>query len=347
MPLRTVKPEALIPIRPLVVVIFGAPGICKTSITFTAPRKVLIIDGDRGIDRAHQKHRPEYVNLDLYKDYGEFRGDIFHHSFETKVREEGIRTVGIDTAGALLDNFMAPWLIKVDPSNETSMGGLSLGGWGALKVEFNNLLNRFRSLGLHVVIVAHEKMQDDKASSKYGLAVSGGSSDIIMQSADLCGYLYKHTRRGRILDFNPSYLHLGKNTGRFEELEVPGMDDAQLDNWLAGLIEQTQKHMTERSAASMQVQEMIDSITESIDKAEKPEEFDAVIATIAAVQSPLAKAQLRKRLSNALDFAGLKYSKEDAKVVPIPPPAEDATAEAAEGDPAAAPDPATDAKPAA
>lgn len=303
-----------IELRALMIILFGPPGGGKTSTSFTGPGKTLHIDADRGIDRALQEARPDYVSLDAYKDYGEWHNEVMSDEFETLVLEAGYKNIVLDTAAALLDDFMASWIISTNPSNGYN-GNLALKGWGVLKSTFAALISRLRALGLNVIIVAHEKNLGEDSTSRYGLAVSGGSNDILLRIADMVGYQHLDPKEGRVLDFNPSHIHIGKNTAQFPPLKVPAGGTPAYREFLANLINRTQEKMVEGSQATVEAKAKIEAYIEELGETATAEQYTAIVAKVKAEPSKVIKAQIRPRLLAQMKHDGFEWSAEENKVV--------------------------------
>lgn len=307
---RKVRSDEALPKRPLICVIYGAPGSGKTTLSFTAPRPNLW-DFDRGIQRAYQVNRPDFIQID--GEFGKFYKYIMSKDFAQEIADENIQTTIIDTAGTMLDDFMAAEIIRSNPKAGYN-GSLSLQGWGEAKTMFNSVVNRLQELGLHIIIIAHEKDQGDDSTSKYGLAVSGGSNQIILSRADMVGYLTIEAGQ-RVIDFNPTHIHIGKNTAGFPKLLVPSPEKPDYEGYLTRLIEKTQEAMTIKSLAALEAAQEVSEFTADIALATEPHNFDALAANIATIESATVKAQVGQKWQLAVKAKGFYYDKKLKRVV--------------------------------
>jgi hypothetical protein len=293
-----------IPTRPLVVAIYGQPGIGKTSLSFTAPEP-FIFDFDRGIARAYQEDRPEFGEITTY---AAFRESIFGGAFASYAGQQGIKTVVIDTVGTCLDDFIAPYLIQQNPKFGRA-GGLSISGWGALANEFNDLKNRIVSMGLHLILIAHEKEEGDGDQKQIRMAVKGGSSDMIYRISDMIGYCYVEGK-SRTIDFEPTSIHLGKNTAGLPKLKMPKPGTPAYSNFMAdAVIKKCQQAMSQKSAAAVEAAKIVKAYQKEIDGLETPEDFQTTTDKIAGLNNKTIETQLRAYFTKQMEKAGIKYSK--------------------------------------
>ena len=251
-----IEPTDSIPKKPLFIVIGGYPGLGKTSVSFTADQ-VLHIDVDKGVERASQKKRPLTVRI---QKYGDFKAYVFSQQFADEVQKRGIKAVALDTVGALLEDTVSPYLIASDSKNARA-GGLSLQGWGSLQVEFNQLIERFFSLNLSVIGIAHAKEEGDDGPKQLRLAVKGGSNEIIMRKADMLGFITMRQNK-RTLDFNPTDYQIGKNTAQLPAMLIPDDITPEYDNFLQTVIDKTYDRMAQLSDAQAKAVEVITYFSE-------------------------------------------------------------------------------------
>jgi hypothetical protein len=295
------------------IVIFGYPGLGKTTLSFTMP-KPLHLDFDLGIDRAVQKIRPDFFSID---DYGDFHNYIMSEDFEILVREEGYKTIILDTVGTLLEDFMAPWLIRKEPKNGNNAGGLSLQGWGSLGTTFNALKSRLRSLGVMVCAVCHAKEEGDGNDKQVRLAVKGGSTDIIYRSCDQMGLIYMKGS-DRVIDFNPTSQHIGKNVAGLPVTKIPDASSPTYDNFLeAQVVEVLISKMQEQSEAQIEFNKVLQEWKEILEPCKTVADFNDFIDQVKEIdeqEDKLLKVAVKKLLAVALKEKGLEYNPEAMKV---------------------------------
>jgi hypothetical protein len=237
--------------------------------------------------------------------------------FEAYVKENGFKSVTVDTVGKLLDSLIAPFLIAKDPKNGTGTGALSLPGWGGLKTNFYALHNRLKSLGLNICYITHAREEGDANQRRFELAVSGGSADIIYTSCDLLGYMSVRGDGSRILSFTPTSQKLGKNIGNIPDMVVPDADTPVYDTFMADILNRVMDSMSAQSAEQIAFNAALDEWKD-----------DKTAKDIKAMPAGLLQKTVQSLFVAAVLSKGFKFDK--GKVVtpePITEPAvEDETA---------------------
>lgn len=222
MALRIVRSSDPITVDRLNVVIYGAPGLGKSSLAFTADTP-LLLDFDRGAHRA--ANRKDTVRVEAWADV-------------TSITAEDLapyRTVVMDTVGRALDVLSAD-IISGGRDPKSRGGSLTLQGYGKLKAEFIAFLKRLNSLGKDVILIAHMDEQRNGDEIIERLDVQGGSKGEVYKAADAMGRI-AIVNGQRTLLFSPTDAAFGKNPGQLEPLAVPHKDTPEFDGFLGGVIQ--------------------------------------------------------------------------------------------------------------
>ncbi len=140
MPLKITSANDPIKVERLNMVIYGPPGVAKTSLAFTAS-KPLLLDFDNGSRRA--ANRKNVVLVSQWSDVASMRAEDLA-SFDTVI---------VDTAGRALDTLTAD-IIRKNPKHGRG-GALTLQGYGELKSQFTAFLRLLHSFRKDVVLVTH------------------------------------------------------------------------------------------------------------------------------------------------------------------------------------------------
>ena len=198
--------------------VYGQPGIGKTTLALSAPNPVLF-DFDGGISRVNKAHQCPTLQV---KSWDEALAALD----ELEKDEVDCKTIVIDTAGKMLD-YMSEYIMRNDPKMKMRDGSLALKGYGQRKVMFTNLIKRISLMGKNVVFVAHEKEDKDGETRRVRPDMSGSSLGDLIKELDLVGYMQAYGR-DRTICWTPNEQWYAKNTCNLPEYEkVPVIIDAQ------------------------------------------------------------------------------------------------------------------------
>jgi len=229
--LKITRAQDPITVDRLNMVIYGPPGLGKSSLAFTS-EKPLLLDFDNGSHRA--VNRKDTVRVTEW-------GDVANITAEDLAP---FKTVIVDTAGRALDSITAD-IIRTDPKGHKN-GALTLPGYGVLKTRFTTFLKLLNSFGKDVVLIAHMDEQRNGDDLIERLDVQGGSKGEIYKAADAMGRLSMVNGK-LLLRFSPSDAAFGKNPGQLDALTVPHFNAPEFDGFLAGVIQRTKDRLNELS----------------------------------------------------------------------------------------------------
>lgn len=218
---RLIRPLDSIEVSAIPLLIYGPPGVGKTSIAQTAESPVTL-DFDKGIHRS--QIRKDAFQFDSWQDVleageqGEFR------PYKTLVVDTGGRALDLLTLAVLADN------------SKNGFGGvLSQQGWGHLGRRFSAWVKLVTSWGKDLVFVCHQEEDKNAADQTYFKPDFPGKMAYkeIHKSFDLIGRVFMDGRK-RYLDFSPRDNAVGKNAAGFDPIETP--DLSRSPTFLADLI---------------------------------------------------------------------------------------------------------------
>lgn len=282
MGLKITKAADPIKVERLTICVYGAPGIGKTTLAFTADAP-LLLDFDAGAHRA--ANRKDAVRVTAWRDVAGITADDL----------ADYKTVIVDTAGRALDTLTAD-IIARNPKMGRG-GALTLQGYGALKSEFTAWLKLLNSFGKDVVLIAHMDEQRSGDDIAERLDVQGGSKGEIYKAADAMGRVFVRGNK-RELDFTPREHSFGKNPGQLDVLDIPHPDKDP--TFLAGVIASIKDKLNELTEAQRETQAQIDDWRGKIPDLAAAEDFNALLDDVKqaprVVQSLFADAAKEKGL---------------------------------------------------
>lgn len=265
MALKITRASDPITVDRLNMVIYGPPGIAKTSLAFTAEAP-LLLDFDNGSHRA--ANRKDVVRVTSWADITNIdAGDL-----------EPFKTIVVDTAGRALDSLSVD-IIKANPKHGRG-GALTLQGFGELKSRFGAFLKLLNSFGKDVVLIAHMDEQRSGDDVIERLDVQGGSKGEIYKTADAMGRLIIENKQ-RWLLFSPTDAAFGKNPGQLDPLKVPHFEDADFEGFLGRVIQQTKDRLNEASSAQKEAAAEQEWFRDAISKINSVDQLNGLLGRVA------------------------------------------------------------------
>lgn len=286
--MKIIKGSDSIPVDHPVFLLFGQPGIGKTSLAYSTVDP-LLLDFDQGAHRA--ANRKDTLQITAWADVAEL--------MQNPAALAPYQTIIPDTVGRCLDVMTAD-IIRETPKLGPN-GNLSQQGWGVLKTRFRTWIASLRALGKDVVLIAHDKEDKDGDTRIVRPDIVGGSFGEVMKVADFVGYCYMAGRE-RVLDFNPTDRWVGKNPAGWVPFKVPPAAKAQ--TFLAELLQQGRQALGAISDESAKVTVQVEEWRDAIAAMTLPEDINRAIpdtATLSAMVAPQVKKLLADR-AKALGF---------------------------------------------
>ena len=292
MALKITRPTETILTNNLIMTIYGQPGIGKSSLAFSTA-KPLLLDFDGGAQRAYG--RKDVVRISQWADVSSITGD--------DVAEYD--TIVLDTVGRALE-YLTASLIAENPKLKRSTGELTMQGYGALKTAFNAWLSRVRTFGKDIVLIAHEKEERSGDDTTVRLDAAGSTRTEVIRLSDLVGFVYADGT-SRMLDFNPTGQHTGKNCAGFPALQVPHL--ATEKAWLAGIFRQAKDTLNAMSAEQKEIETESQDILSRVAEVTNATDANGILREIAGKPyERMIKTTLHKR-ATALGLAANKKTK--------------------------------------
>jgi hypothetical protein len=249
--------------------IYGQPGLGKSTLAISAPNPVLI-DCDNGVHRIAASHRVPFLPVKSYEEVLAVINSNDIAQFETIV---------IDTAGKLLD-YMSAYIIKENPKMGRKDGALTLQGYGVRKYEFINLLKMVSTKGKHLIFVAHEYEDKSNETKVVRAEVGGSSGGDLIKELDLVGYMEAIGKK-RTISFAPCEKYYAKNSARMTDmLEIPTLTNGTANTFMTQIIDRCKAVFAEESEQANVYNNIITGLSEIISKVKDVKTANAALSEI-------------------------------------------------------------------
>ena len=298
------KPNELVVKTNLSALIYGQPGMGKTTLALSAPHP-LLLDFDGGIHRVNAAHRVDTVQISKWEEVDEVMQDP---------DIAGYQTIVIDTAGKML-SFMDKYITQNNPKMRKADGTLSLQGYGLRKNMFINFVNQVSLMGKSVIFVAHEREEKVGDEKQIRPEIGGSSAGDLIKELDLVGYMEAIGKK-RTISFNPCEKFYGKNTCNLpERMEIPTLinDKGELigeNNFMTNIINTYSKYQAKQTELSSEYEDLMEVIKAQIEMVNDVESANNVSKSLAGMQHIFdSKIQAGILLNKRCKELGLKLNK--------------------------------------
>lgn len=303
----------------LVMMVYGSPGIGKSTLAMSAPSPVLI-DTDGGVGRTHTAHRCPTVQVTKWEDVQQAMDEI--------ATLPDLKTIIVDTVGKLLD-YMSEYITRTQPKMRKGYdGSLSLQGYGVRKTMFREFVKRCMMAHKNVVFIAHA--QEDKVDDSFveRPIVGGSSMNDIMMEIDLLGFMTDLGGRRVVLwgndgsSFAKSFY--SKNTCFLPNvMDVPQVVDFSgnviaENRFLTDVLEHYEEAQRKKEAQNREYDDLVKSILERVGAAKSAEDLDKLLADFSRKDFGHifdSKLISSKALRDKAIELGFRWSKVDGKFV--------------------------------
>lgn len=285
-------------------IIAGYPGIGKSTLGLSAP-KPLHIDVDFGIDRIEARYRAPYIQPQSYQ-------EILDDLTESNLKD--FETLVFDTGGKLI-SLMGLWAIQQEPKNGQRDGSLSLKGYGAIKREFNRLMDYcFYQLHKNIVIIFHAVEDKDGDNTRLRIKVEGGTKNDVWEPMDLGGFV-EMQGNDRTIGFSNCERYFAKGTrGIHGVYKIPQLSPDVPNDFLTRLFADYNAKTGEEAQRAFEEQELYnDAMAAGRKILERCVDVDSVnkaIADFGAIDHYLtSKKELQSEWTKKTKELGLTFNK--------------------------------------
>ena len=289
----------------LSVLIYGQPGIGKTTFGVSAPDAVLF-DYDGGVQRINGAHQVPTLQPTSWEDTNIALQEIANEMPEVK-------TIVIDTVGKMLD-YMSAYIIKNDSKMAMRDGSLSLKGYGVRKTMFVNFIKQLALMGKNVVFIAHEREERRGEETFKRPEIGGSSANDLIKELDLVGYMYAIGKE-RCITFDPQEYYYAKNTCNLAPvIKLPVVVDEQgagkSNTAFASIVKSYQTAQEKRQETTAEYEALLGVIAETVESATDVDSLNEAMAKVfgfAPIYDSVLRAQ--KAVAAKGNALGLKYNK--------------------------------------
>lgn len=289
----------------LSVLIYGQPGIGKTTFGVSAPTAVLF-DYDGGVQRINGAHQVPTLQPTSWEDTSLALQEIQNEMPE-------IKTIVIDTVGKMLD-YMSAYIIKNDPKMAMRDGSLSLKGYGVRKTMFVNFIKQLAIMGKNVVFIAHEREERRGEETFKRPEIGGSSANDLIKELDLVGYMYA-VGKERIITFDPAEYYYAKNTCNLPAvIKLPVVVDESgkgaSNKELANIVAQYKTAQEKRQETTAEYEALLGVIKEIVNLADNVQSLNEAMDKVFGfeqIYDSLLRAQ--RLVNNKAKELGLTYNK--------------------------------------
>ena len=219
-------------------ILYGAPGVGKTTLALSAPDPILI-DFDRGVSRVKAYHRKTTIVCSTYE-------EVLEDIKSPEVRD--CQTIIIDTGGSFV-SYLQDWAMRDNPAvNRQKNGAISLKGFGAVKQEFQRFTNHVRDvMNKNVIYVFHSDEQKDKdGNPQQRILCEGAARNIVWQPCDFGGYV-QMIGNSRVVTFTPTQEFFAKGCYGIEgQYSIPTVGANEKNDFLTNLFEKARANIERR-----------------------------------------------------------------------------------------------------
>lgn len=290
-----IKKNDITPERPVIIVLYGVPGSGKTSLATTAENP-LIIDTDRGFDRAVQ--RVDTLTAQKWADIDSERETI-----------KGYKTIIVDTAKAMLDDYLSAYVCEQNYKLRTN----SLKRFGQMADEFKQFVNFLRSNGSDIIFICHDKETQEGDTVKHAPDCTGQSKDLLIRIADQVGYVYIQNKQ-RVINFEPLDNFVGKNVAQLGQIQIPDAPSKEFDTCMADIIKTVKQSIQSKSEAQRKANELLAQLREGLEKVETEADVDNLLKDAQALPAAL-KGPFFAEVKEALTPKGFEFDAKKRKFV--------------------------------
>lgn len=303
------KPSELEAKQTITMLVYGQPGVGKTTLAVSAPDAVLF-DYDGGVQRINGAHQTLTVQIRSWEDTSEALDEIV-------ASYPDVKTIVIDTVGKMLD-FMSDYIVRNNSRMKKSDGTLSLQGYGLRKSMFIDFIKKTAVLGKNIIFVAHEKEEKRGDDTVKRPDIGGSSANDLVKELDLVGYM-QMLGKDRTIAFNPTEAYYAKNTCNLPAVtKIPlVVDETGMavgdNNFVRRVLATYKKTQAVTQEETRKYDALVENIRTAVAAAGTAEELNKVLDSIAKTQVYNSKMVGEKMAAQRAKALGLNFNAVDGR----------------------------------
>lgn len=303
------KPSELEAKQTITMLVYGQPGVGKTTLAVSAPDAVLF-DYDGGVQRINGAHQTLTVQIRSWEDTSEALDEIV-------ASYPDVKTIVIDTVGKMLD-FMSEYIVRNNSRMKKSDGTLSLQGYGLRKSMFIDFIKKTAVLGKNIIFVAHEKEEKRGDDTVKRPDIGGSSANDLVKELDLVGYM-QMLGKDRTIAFNPTEAYYAKNTCNLPAVtKIPlVVDETGMavgdNNFVRRVLATYKKTQAVTQEETRKYDTLVENIRTAVAAAGTAEELNKVLDSIAKTQVYNSKMVGEKMAAQRAKALGLNFNAVDGR----------------------------------
>lgn len=298
------KPSELEVKQTITMLVYGQPGVGKSTLGCSAPNCVLF-DYDGGVQRMNGAHKTLTVQIRSWEDTQAALDEI--------TREyPDVQTIIIDTVGKMLD-YMSEYIMRTNSRMRKADGSLTLPGYGLRKQMFIDFIRKTGVLGKNVVFIAHEKEEKRGEETVKRPEIGGSSANDLIKELDLVGYM-SMIGKERTIAFNPTEWYYAKNTCSLPPvIKLPVIvDDSGTavgdNNFIRRLLTTYKKSQAEAQEMTAKYDEFIEAVDRAVRAAANAEDLNGILATLEKEQIFNSRIIGEKKAAARAKEIGVKFN---------------------------------------
>ena len=286
-------------------IIYGQPGIGKSSLACSAPNPVMI-DFDNGISRIKAEHR---CATSICNNYEEVLEDIKNmKDFETII---------IDTGGSFV-SYLKDWAYRTQQGCQTKTGSPNtLKIFGAVKNEFSRLTEEIKNvMKKNVIYVFHSVESENADGSPYQrLLCEGSAKNTVWTPCDFGAYMTMIGNK-RTLYFTPQDEFFAKGThGINGKREVQDYATGAKNDFVTKLFEEARRNIKHENDVFLPQKEQYEKVMKEaqviIDSVKDIESANHAVEELKGLEHALtSKKECSSKLKSKALSIGLNFVKD-------------------------------------